>query len=129
MIVTAIKCEECDSTCKISADMPYLPEPWITLHQAYQEDKHYCSHECARASLGVPPSQSTPQSKMRRFLLVDGETADEFEGVLFNTGHVSVDFDARHFPMHFKGWDHLKEMNPGSGVTWIDQEVSDAPKG
>jgi hypothetical protein len=140
---TIIQCEACEKQYSIPGSMgegewARLDNGWLTVHQAGREDGHYCSEVCLIKSLGAMPAYialvqaqqhkptDAPQSKMRRFLLVDGETADEFEAIKFSSGHVSVDFDGKHFPMHFSSWDNLKEMNTGSGITWIDQEVSDA---
>lgn len=134
-----IQCEECEDQYVIPASMSEgewanLANGWFILHEnprenSYKEDAHFCSVECLKKFFGMsvhPVTTEEPQSKMRRFLLVDGETADEFEAIKFSSGHVSVDFDGKHFPMHFSSWDDLKDKNPGSGVTWIDQEVSDA---
>lgn len=134
MIIQLIKCEVCDSSHKIDPHQrPYewnLPDSWITLAEGnpqVTDSRTFCSRDCLAAWLGMTtPAQEpqAPQSKMRRFLLVDGETADEFEAIKFSSGHVSVDFDGNHFPQHFSSWDDLKNYNYGCGITWIDQEVS-----
>lgn len=92
------------------------------------EGRIFCSIDCLKKHLGVSgPVQPTeqPQTKMRRFWLVDGETADLTEGVKWGDGHVtlneqSVDAGRR----IFGSWEGFKAAHEGCGVQWIDQEVA-----
>lgn len=63
--------------------------------------------------------------KSRRFLLVDGETADITEGVKWENGRVTIEPPYDSGTYTFPSWDRFKESYPGSGVQWIDQEVSE----
>lgn len=149
MIVAMLKCEMCENTHKIDIRMRPeqwdVPDSWITLHEGSShqyEAFNYCSRAClaewarryqlrsGRAS--DPPHHAhcrcdiapveTPATKARRFLLVDGETADEFEGVLWGGGRVSVEVR----PGHIAGWSDwglFKQQHDGCGVNWIDQAI------
>lgn len=133
MIVHAFRCETCKKEHDfypdgLRAEYTQVPADWIMTVVAGIMH-HFCCEKCLAKSLGVQPQESTeaPASKMRRFLLIDGETADEFDGVQFSSGRVSVDVGGGDYaPLNFRDWDHLKNSNAGSGVTWIDQEVCDA---
>lgn len=126
MIVTFVKCEQCENKYPIAHNQKWdMPSGWMSLAQKpyhnQWESLHFCSCACLAQWTGVVSSPQT--TKIRRFLLVDGETADEFEGVLYSSGRVSVDVNGG---VDFRDWEHLKRMNPGSGITWIDSEISNA---
>lgn len=71
-------------------------------------------------------AQATPACKMRRFKLIDGETAEEVEGVKWGNGWVTYETEKT---ATFSSWERFKERHEGCGITWIDQEVSaDATK-
>lgn len=135
MIVHAFRCETCKkehpfTSDSLRPDYTQVPAKWIMVVIAGIMS-HFCSRECLAQSLGVHPDDlepaEQPQSTMRRFLLVDGETADEYEGVKFANGHVAVNgLPLSKSPFWFESWNALKEDCPGWGVTWIDREVSDA---
>jgi hypothetical protein len=93
-----------------------MPASWITVIQRDKDDRFYCSQRCFQASLQAQ-TISVPQCKMRRFLLIDGVTADEVEGILWGDGMVSV----AHGGFSLKNWEDFKYYYSGCGVTWIDQ--------
>ena len=138
MILHLIKCETCDATHQFEPMMGHvlsqIPRDWLSLYSGDRSEEGYlfCSYDCLKKHLGVgesaqqEPQLQLPISKARRFMLVDGETADEFEGVRFNSGHVSIDTDLTptHYATHYSSWEAFKVNNPGSGITWIDQEAS-----
>lgn len=135
MIVTAIQCENCDKTHQVArTSRPYewnLPAAWITLFQGNpegQEAQHFCSQACLAQWAGaVAPSPApieAPQSKTRRFVLINGETADETECVLWNNGRVTIEPPYDTGTYTFPSWDMFKASHPGDGVTWVDPEVS-----
>lgn len=68
----------------------------------------------------IPEPQEQLDCKARRFLLVDGETADITEGVKWQDGSVTLDGGGP----SYASWDELKATREGSGVQWIDQEAS-----
>ena len=113
-----IQCDACTNTCKGKMyEIQALPNSWITIIQRNKEDKYYCSHACLLTSLQASLTQMPPPTcKMRRFLLVDGD-AEEYEGVLWGSGKVSI---AHADPLD--SWKDFKYYYPGCGVTWIDQE-------
>lgn len=133
-----LKCEMCDNNFKLpSAGLarPYeyvMPEGWITLVQGnpqHVEAQHFCSKACIAKWAGVEPQHTTSPIKIRRFLLVDGETADIVEGVKWGNGRVSLDIEqAKQSKLNlwfYESWDAFKQAHDGSGIQWIDQEVSD----
>lgn len=131
MILYLIQCNMCGKTHNVSldksAEWQQLPPEWFTLSSSDDRSPwHFCTKGCLAqwvGANGAPAQQDITQSKIRRFMLVDGETADEYEAVKFSSGHVVVDFDANHFPQTYSSWDDLKQTQDGDGVTWIDQEV------
>lgn len=143
-ILHLVRCE-CYEHCKqeylfgvnmLASDL--APDTWITLFEGNprtSEGWNFCSKECLfdwmmehwEISGGFKRQEPQEQSecKARRFLLVDGETADITECVLWKDGLVGVDpetsnRDGRWF---YASWEDFKANNPGSGVQWIDQEV------
>lgn len=139
--VVMIKCEMCPEHFVIPYPeaRPYeyeTPEGWITVAQGnpqHVEAQHFCSKVCIAKWAGVeglqPPLvayDAPPLTKMRRFLLVNGETADISEGVLFANGSVVVEGNSIKTYETWVNWEELKEGNDGSGIQWIDQEVSNA---
>lgn len=135
MILHIFRCETCKkehpfTPDSLQPDYTQVPADWImTIGAGIMH--HFCCEKCLSLSLGVHPALLTeqPQSKMRRFLLVDGETADEFEGVKWSNGRVSLDLDSPHVLKYhcdgyFPTWEEFKLHHEGCGVTWIDQEVS-----
>jgi hypothetical protein len=131
-LVTSVKCDMCGSIWPVVE----LPDGWYGLARN-GDHLHFCSPICLSQwmlnNVDVGPlvkvkvlSQEQPDCKARRFLLVDGETADIYEGVRFASGHVAVDgLPFTESPYWFESWDSLKEKCPGSGVQWIDQEVQE----
>lgn len=77
------------------------------------------------------PAQQEPQEqpacKARRFLLVDGETADIIECVKWGNGFVGIDPETsnQHGRWFYGSWEEFKTAYDGSGVQWIDQEVAE----
>lgn len=133
MRMIVIQCEVCTNSCRGGAyEIQSLPDSWVTLIQTHKDDLHYCSRNCLLTSLQSPLTQTLPirmpllTSKTRRFLLVDGETADEREGIKWSNGCVSLDPGKGKTDdiWSHSNWDNLKEHYPGCGVTWIDQEAS-----
>jgi hypothetical protein len=69
---------------------------------------------------------------MRRFILVDGETAEETEGIKWSNGCVTLDL-GNFWPhtqkiqdiWYYASWDDFKAAHDGCGVTWIDQEAKE----
>lgn len=102
-------------------------------------ERDFCSLDCLTQWLvtrGVDmPAQQEPQDKpackARRFLLVDGDTAELTEGVRWERGHVTLDSHSQHCsgrfhcPGLFSTWENFKTAHDGSGVQWIDQEVAE----
>jgi hypothetical protein len=136
MILHLMKCEMCDATHQFEPMMGHalsqMPRDWLSLHSGDRSEEGYlfCSSDCLKKHLGVGESTQPleqPATKMRRFLLVDGETADETEGVKWSNGHVSLDPEKckTDDDWFYINWDQLKKYCPGCGVTWIDEEVSD----
>jgi hypothetical protein len=121
MRVELIKCEVCDATHVAEYKLPHA---WIVIRQASQE-QDFCSVECLKKHLGIgEPTHllsDASQSKMRRFILVDGETADETEGVKWSDGRVTLESRG----CSLERWEDFKSANPGCGVTWIDQEIKE----
>jgi hypothetical protein len=72
------------------------------------------------------PVGEQPDCKSRRFLLVDGETADIREGVKWSSGYVSIDPEEakKNEAWCHTDWENFKQAYPGSGVQWIDKEES-----
>lgn len=141
MILTILKCEMCDEQHAIrpvQTPTEGMPPEWLTLYRGDhigQEGWHFCSERClAHWATGTiaetmkATEDLAPQSKTRRFLLIDGETADEIEGVKWSDGHVVLNdqqvVGASRYIFH--GWGDLQATHIGSGVQWIDQEVKDA---
>lgn len=132
MIVTAIQCETCEKKHQVSMHQrPYewnLPAAWITLFQGNlenQEARHFCSSECLAKSLGVQSQEpiEAPQSKARRFVLVDGDTGRKTNGVLWENRCVLLDSDtATTGVCILPSWDTFKHDYAGDEVIWIDQE-------
>lgn len=117
---TIIQCEGCEKQYRIPHSMgedewARLRSGWLTLHAECGE-RHYCSETCLIGSLGG--TLLLPTSKMRRFLLADGDTADEQEGIVWGDGRVSI---AGYHIDTFESWKVLRHDNAGCGVTWIDQ--------
>lgn len=119
-----IQCE----ICTAMHDTRYvLPDSWITLKEGSNGDEqHFCSDTCLNiwlqhrlsgTSVAVP--QDKPACKARRFLLVD-EQANITEGTKYGNGTVSLE-NSR----WFETWDKFKAAHDGSGVQWVDQEVSE----
>ena len=135
MIVTAIQCEQCPKTHHLGQAVRAIPDGWVVLFKQGKEDQHFCSYLCLAKWLEVTPAQpisgllEAPATKMRRFLLVDGETADETEGIVWGNGSVTLAYEMptspsyKGRPLYFNSWEEFKEKHPGDGVTWIDQEV------
>lgn len=120
-----IKCEMCENTHIAEFK---LPHEWIVTRQSSQE-RDYCSRACLAKSLGVSsePHIAPPATKMRRFLLIDGETADEIEGVKWGNGCVSIDPEqgkTQDF-WFYRDWEEFKAAHDGCGVQWIDQEAEE----
>lgn len=146
-ILHLVRCE-CYEHCKqefsfgancIASD--FAPDTWITLFEGNirtSEGYNFCSKECLfnwmmehweiSGGFKREEAQEPLDCKVRRFLLVDGETADITEGVKWANGTVTLEAeisvhgrdDFRDFP----DWEEFKAANEGSGVQWIDQEVS-----
>jgi hypothetical protein len=118
-----IRCE----TCKREAPFENVPSEWITTIQGKAHEHHFCSDGCiVRAHRTVKQDIiSPPIGRARRFLLID-ESAEETEATLWGNGSISLD------PIHdvdgwyYLSWEEFKKMHPGCGITWIDQEGSDA---
>lgn len=120
-------CEICDKT----AQGVTSPDDWYTLSKG-DETWHFHDEACLAiwrlTKLSVMPAQPEPHEqlpcKARRFLLVN-EQANIAECVKWANGRVTVeppyDTDTYTYP----SWDRFKETNPGSGIQWIDQEVSE----
>lgn len=97
----------------------------------HRQDQHFCSEDCFRAYFQMPASHpEVPQQaecKARRFLLVDGETADIIEGVQWWNGSVALETEipvpGQADSSDFRNWEEFKAANEGSGVQWIDQET------
>jgi hypothetical protein len=129
---------QCD-TCAKQYDLKdgLLPASWATLVQRNHYDQHFCSYIChadwARKHFGISePAQplEQPQTKIRRFWLVDGETAELTEGIVWSHGEVSLDGGTPHImnfhcQANFRNWDDFKKAHSGDGVQWIDQEVKE----
>lgn len=118
----------------------FAPEAWITLFDGKlrgNEGWHFCSKECLfdwmmerweiSGGFKRQEAQGQLECKARRFLLVDGETADITEGVKWLNGSVALETE---IPVNgfnnsseFRDWDKFKAANEGSGVQWIDKEV------
>lgn len=92
------------------------------------KDYHFCSVACFakhfQVSMQHDPQEEKPACKARRFLLWD-ESANSTEGVLWGNGRVTIEPPYDTGTYTFPSWDRFKESNPGSGVQWIDQEVSE----
>jgi hypothetical protein len=120
----------CDG-CDVTTPADNISGVWITIKLGFTE-YHLCSQECFRGwaiehlSLRVPAQepQEQPVCKARRFLLVD-ENANITEGVKFGNGGVMMEGDSPATYRVYYTWEALKSANPGSGVQWIDQEVSE----
>jgi hypothetical protein len=78
----------------------------------------------ADGAIYIPEPQENPDCKARRFLLADGETAEFTDGVKWGDGKVSIEAKNQNEIWTYDAWDDLKKANQGSGVQWIDQEVS-----
>lgn len=128
MRIELIKCEECDATHRAEYKIPHA---WIETRRAGTEMQHFCSLDCLKKHLGVSASAQQsleqPQTKMRRFLLADGETAEEFEGVLWGNGCVALTPENVGYLQNrtWSSWDSFKHDNQGCGITWIDQEAKE----
>lgn len=134
MILHFMKCDVCDKTHRFEPMMgpawSQMPHDWLALFTGARDEEGYlfCSTVCLKKHLGVgEPTQSLeqPQTKMRRFLLVD-EEAEEIEGILWGHGQVSLNGSSAHVrnfhcQANFLNWDDFKIAHPGCGVTWIDQ--------
>lgn len=126
--------DRCD-VCRADYDVQY-PKPigWITWkiadfdEEGVQHERHFCSEKCLRQYLQVPVQQGQLEYKARRFLLVDGETADIIEGVKWLNGSVALETEipvrGQADSSDFRDWEEFKAANEGSGVQWIDKEVS-----
>lgn len=110
-----------------------LPATWVSYFAGRARDAEgyiFCSVDCLKKHLSVGESTQPleqPQSKMRRFLLADGETTEEFEGVLWGCGQVTLTPENCGYVQRrvWASWEEFKEAHPGCGVTWIDQEVKE----
>lgn len=126
-----IQCEMCAK----EHDAQYeLPKEWITTKQTGYPgndiEQHFCSKACLGKWAGVgelqPPLvayDAPPPTKMRRFLLVD-ENADITEGIQYSDGKVDINYGSPHSA--WANWEAFKAGHDGSGIQWIDQEVSSA---
>lgn len=120
-----IQCEICDARHDTRR---LLPESWVTIKQgSYQTELHFHDSHCLAvyfrfAQLTPQEPQEQFECKARRFLLVDGETADMYEGVKFGNGYVAVNGLVL-ANAWFNSWESLQEKCPGYGVQWIDKEV------
>lgn len=145
-ILHVVRCEQYEQ-CKqefsfgtntVASD--FAPDTWITLFEGnprLSEGQHFCSKEClfnwiiehwqVGDGFAQPAQQpqEQPACKARRFLLVDGETAELVNGIKWGNGSVTLEGDTPFQSEHFTDWDALKAHYEGSGVQWIDQEVAE----
>lgn len=132
MRIELIRCE----VCKKDHDAQRtLSAGWITVTQSIGQggvkEKHFCSEKCfclmmwADSRRTQEPQLQLPTSKMRRFQLFT-EDGDERQGVVCENGHILIDEHEQSKETHYHDWDTCKAAYDGGGVTWIDQEVSDA---
>ena len=113
-----------------------MPSDWLVISRGDPRNDRdepivLCSPKClldyAQKLNGDVPSvpREMPATNMhRRFLLVNGETADITEGIKWSDGKVDVNYGSPHAA--WKDWAQFKAGHEGSGIQWIDQEVSDA---
>lgn len=126
-----IQCEICEQ----EHDAQYeLPKEWITTKQTGYPgndiEQHFCSKTCLAKWTGIigpQPHTDAIQTKMRRFLLVHGETAEITEGIQWSDGKVDINYGSPHSA--WSNWERFKAGNEGSGVQWIDREVASQDKG
>lgn len=131
-VMQLVRCEQyedCKQEFTVSSNFDALdvPNGWLILTYGKGGIKHFCSQLCLMHWFKVG-EESIPRDaheqlpcKARRFLLVDGETADITECVKWGGGEVTDECS-----MHlYKDWEEFKERNPGSGIQWIDQEVTE----
>lgn len=137
-VIQLVRCELYDE-CKHEFTATFrgllaMPDDWLMLTQGAPQahtGMHFCSTFCllrwyAMRGEVIPVSHVQPEPqeqlpcKARRFLLYDGETADITEGVQWENGHVSLADSGT-----FCSWERMKEGRDGSGIQWIDQEVSE----
>lgn len=128
-----IQCE----ICKKEHDAQYeLPKEWITTKQTGYPgndiEQHFCSRACIAKWTGTELQRNEPPpTKMRRFLLVTEER--DIEGVRYANGAVGLDPEqAKQNDVHlwfYDSWDDFKRIHDGSGIQWIDQEVTSQDKG
>jgi hypothetical protein len=120
-----IQCE----ICKKEHDAQYvLPKEWITTKQTDYPgndiEQHFCSKTCLAKWTGIELKQEHPYLGMRRFLLVDGETAEISEGTKYSDDYVSIrTHDESNPACWWSSWEKFKQAHDGSGIQWIDQEV------
>lgn len=111
------------------------PDTWITLFEGNprtSEGYNFCSKECLfdwmmehweiSGGFKREEAQEPLDCKARRFLLVDGETADITEGVRWGNNWVSLDAGNVAGDGRYSSWESFKIAHDGSGVQWIDQE-------
>lgn len=138
-ILQVVRCElyyECKHEFTASFQDLCMPDDWLVLIQGSTQihtGMHFCSAYCLMrwyvmcgelVPLPAGDKQEQIECKARRFYLVDGETADMYEGVKFGNGHVSIQgLPFTDAPFWFESWESLKEKCPGCGVQWIDREV------
>ncbi len=145
MRINGIRCDACskehlfhdDTILNVHRD--YIPDEWVMVQNcggiSNKEPMLFCSTKClydyAQKISGISKEQYvnypdvpvTPQTKMRRFLLVNEEK--DIEGVKWSNGCVSIDPEQMHTAdmWFYRDWDELKEHHDGKGIQWIDQEV------
>lgn len=108
------------------------PDAWITLFEGNprtSEGYNFCSKECLfdwmmehweiSGGFKREEAQEPLDCKARRFLLVDGETADITEGIKWSDGRTTIES----YAFSYATWDEFKIAHDGSGVQWIDQEM------
>src|ERR1700738_2772807 len=116
-VITMIKCEMCPEHFLIPSfdARPYeyeTPKGWITLIEGNPQrhtGQHFCSKTCLAKWTDVEPKQNNP-TKMRRFFLVNGDTADVSEGVKWSNGWVTCETEKT---ATFSSWERFKQHHDG----------------